>query len=81
MEFLYCWVICIIINHIILYVYWRIKSKEETTLGDMYLYYTEDKYISNFIFIVFVWTPLNFIPIIAYIILIIFSLFSHLRIR
>lgn len=48
MEFLYCWVICIIINHIILYVYWRIKSKEGTTLGDMYLYYTEDKYISNF---------------------------------
>ena len=41
MEFVYCWFVCIIINHIILYVYWRIKSKEGTTLGDMYLYHNK----------------------------------------
>lgn len=81
MEFVYCWFVCIIINHIILYVYWRVKSKEGTTLGDMYLYYTEDKYISSFVFIILIWTPLNFIPTMACIILIVFNLLSHLRIR
>lgn len=81
MEILYSWLICLGINHIILYINWRTKSKNGTTLGDMYLYYIEDNPLNLFIFLIFVWTPLNFIPIIVSFILASAKLFSRLKIR
>lgn len=81
MEILYSWLICLGINHIILYINWRTKSKNGTTLRDMYLYYIEDNPLNLFIFLIFVWTPLNFIPIIVSLILASAKLFSRLKIR
>lgn len=81
MEILYSWLICLVINHIILNINWRIKSKTGATLGDMYLYYTEDKPLNLFIFLMFVWTPLNFIPIIVILIMASSKLLSNLKVR
>lgn len=81
MEILYCWIIFIIVNHIIIYISWRTKTKEGTTFGSLYQYYTDNNPIGTFIFIIFIWSPLNFVPIICYIIIIISELLSNLRIR